>query len=82
MQREMFRSQWLFIFAFGASFAQHAHALLALFKRLSGSFAALGNILACPADLAQNDLRRAASLSVFGLGAGGLSPGLPGLALL
>lgn len=31
---------------------------------------------------AQKDLRRAASLGVFGFGAGAFNPGLPGLALL
>jgi hypothetical protein len=35
-----------------------------------------------PDILAQNDLRRPASFFVFGLGAGGLRPGLPGLAAL
>lgn len=35
-----------------------------------------------PDILAQNDLRRAASLAFFGFGAGGLRPGLPGLARL
>jgi hypothetical protein len=62
--------------------SQHFHARLALLNRLSGFLAASGNILACPADLAQNDFRLAASAGVFGFGAGGFSPGLPGLALL
>jgi hypothetical protein len=35
-----------------------------------------------PDILAQKDFLRAASLGVFGLGAGGFNPGLPGLALL
>jgi hypothetical protein len=35
-----------------------------------------------PDILAQNDLRLAASFLVFGFGAGGFSPGLPGLARL
>jgi hypothetical protein len=35
-----------------------------------------------PDILAQKDLRRAASLGVLGLGAGGLRPGFPGLAAL
>ena len=41
--------------------------------RLSGSLAVLAEVLArfIPSILAQNDLRRAASLSVLGFGAGG-----------
>jgi hypothetical protein len=35
-----------------------------------------------PDILAQKDFRRAASFLVFGFGAGGFKPGLPGLALL
>jgi hypothetical protein len=35
-----------------------------------------------PDILAQNDLRRAASFLVFGFGAGGFKPGLPGFARL
>jgi hypothetical protein len=35
-----------------------------------------------PDILAQKDLRRAASFSVFGFGAGAFSPGFPGFALL
>jgi hypothetical protein len=52
--------------------------------RLFGSFAVLELVfLAFIPDIrAQNDFRRAASLSVLGFGAGGFSPGLPGFALL
>ena len=52
--------------------------------RLLGSLAVFELVFLAfiPDILAQNDLRRAASLSVLGFGAGGLSPGLPGFALL
>jgi hypothetical protein len=55
-----------------------------LFIRLFGSFAVfeLVNLDFIPDILAQKDFRRAASLSVFGSGAGAFSPGLPGFALL
>jgi hypothetical protein len=76
----VFHSRGLFFFA--ARTSQQFHAFLAFLKRLLGSFAASGNILACPADLAQKDFRLAASFAVCGLGAGGFKPGLPGFALL
>lgn len=52
--------------------------------RLFGSFLAFSPVSLdfIPSIRAQNDLRRAASFSVFGLGAGAFNPGLPGLALL
>lgn len=52
--------------------------------RLFGSFLVFSLVFLAfmPDILAQKDLRLAASLSVLGLGAGGLSPGLPGFALL
>ena len=52
--------------------------------RLFGSLAVFELVFLAfiPDILAQNDLRRAASFSVFGFGAGGFSPGLPGFALL
>ena len=52
--------------------------------RLFGSFLAFSpvNLAFIPDIRAQNDLRRAASLSVLGFGAGGFNPGFPGLAAL
>jgi len=48
-----------------------------------GSFAVSGFAsFFIPVILEQNDFRLAASFSVLGFGAGGFSPGLPGLALL
>jgi len=71
-----------FLVLLGILVPQQFHAFLALRNRLLGSLAASGNILACPADLAQNDLRLAASFLVFGFGAGAFNPGFPGLARL
>jgi len=52
--------------------------------RLSGSLAVLAdvNFFFMPSILAQNDFLRPASSLFLGFGAGGLSQGLPGLALL
>jgi hypothetical protein len=55
-----------------------------LLIRELGSLAVLADVsfFFIPDILAQNDFFRPASFFVFGLGAGGLSPGLPGLAAL
>jgi hypothetical protein len=55
-----------------------------LLIRELGSLAVLADVsfFFIPDILAQNDFFRAESFSVLGFGAGGLSPGLPGLAAL
>jgi len=52
--------------------------------RLFGSLAVFADVsfFFMPVILLQKDLRRAASLSVLGFGAGGFNPGFPGLAAL
>jgi hypothetical protein len=79
MRREMLQRGWLPYIAPCAGQQFHAFNDNAFrVGRPFSSFIAPG----IPDILAQNDLRRAASFDVFGFGAGGFRPGLPGLALL
>jgi hypothetical protein len=63
---------------------QQFHALRDLLMREFGSLAvfSLVSLAFMPDILEQNDFRREESFSVFGFGAGALSPGLPGFAAL
>ena len=79
MRREKLQRSWFFIFTPSAVQQFHARNDNAFRVGLPlSSFIAPG----IPDILAQNDLRRAASFFVLGFGAGGFSPGLPGLARL
>ena len=79
MRRKKLQSGWFSDAAFSA--VQQFHAFNDNAFRVGRPFSSfIGPGI--PDILAQKDLRLAASFFVFGCGAGGFSPGLPGLARL